>query len=82
MSGLWCGMRIVTAVADGSGRAIVDPDRLSPVVPVLEIDGRPWQPTLSGFTSAPLSLVQETEVFRQPLELARRYVSRTASTRR
>jgi indolepyruvate ferredoxin oxidoreductase len=73
-SGLWCGLKIVTAVADGSGLAVVDHDRLRPVEPVLEVDGAPWQPMLSGFTSAPLSLVQETEVFGNRLELALRYI--------
>ena len=34
--GLWVAMKIVTPVADGTGLASVDPDRLQPVIPVLE----------------------------------------------
>ena len=74
-SGLWTGLKIVTAVADGSGLANVDPHRFTPVVPVLEIDGKPWTPMLSGFVTAPTSLVQEAEVFGPRLELALRYIT-------
>ena len=42
ISGLWAGLKIVTNVADGSGSAIVDPDRMKFVTPVVELDGRPF----------------------------------------
>ena len=73
-SGLWTGLKIVTAVADGSALAQVDPDRFVPVIPLLERDGAPWSPMLSGFVTAPTSLVQEAEVFGPRLELASLYI--------
>ncbi len=73
--GLWVGLKIVTSVADGSGLANVDEGRLRPVRPVLERGGAPWAPLLSGFVSAPTSLIQEAEVFGPRLELAARYIT-------
>jgi indolepyruvate ferredoxin oxidoreductase len=72
--GLWTGLKIVTNVADGSALAQVHPDRIKPVIPVLEIDGQPWHPLLSGFVSAPISLQQEAEIFGPRIELAARYI--------
>ena len=37
--GLWVGLKVVTAVADGTGHANVDPSRLNPIIPQLERDG-------------------------------------------
>ena len=73
-SGLWTGLKIVTAVADGSGLATVDLTRFTPIAPTLEIDGKPWTPMLSGFVSAPTSLLMEAEVFGPRLEMAARYI--------
>ena len=56
-SGLWVGFKIVTNVADGSGTAEVSPDRITPVIPDLLYNDRPYvhqvvarllQPNLSG----------------------------------
>jgi indolepyruvate ferredoxin oxidoreductase len=52
-SGLWTAVKIVTSVADGSGTALVDPNRIRPIVPTLEIDGRPWTPTLTSNIMTP-----------------------------
>ncbi len=74
-AGLWVAMKVTTPVADGSGTALVDPGRFASVTPVLEIDGRAWQPTLSGNVVTPYSALLETEVLGNRLELASRYVS-------
>jgi indolepyruvate ferredoxin oxidoreductase len=73
--GLWVGLKIVTSVADGTGVANIDPDRIRPVVPKLERNGNDWRPMLSGFVSAPISLTQEAEIFGPRRELAERYIS-------
>ena len=36
-SGVWTAVKIVTAVADGSGTALVDPERIRPVMPTLDV---------------------------------------------
>jgi indolepyruvate ferredoxin oxidoreductase len=72
--GLWVGLKIVTAVADGSGAANVAVGRLNPITPVLERDGKPWRPMLSGFVIAPKSLEQEAEIHGPRTELAQRYI--------
>jgi indolepyruvate ferredoxin oxidoreductase len=41
ISGLWVAMKIVTNVADEAGTEEVDPDRVRPVIPTVELDGRP-----------------------------------------
>ena len=40
-SGLWVGLKIVSAVADGSGTIRLDPDRVRPIMPT--IDGETYQ---------------------------------------
>ena len=77
-SGLWTGLKIVTAVADGSGHASVNSDRLHPIIPTLDRDGVPWKPLLSGFVIAPTSLQQEQEVFGPRLELAAAYIEQNS----
>ena len=42
-SGLWVGAKIVTNVADEAGTAEVDPERVNPIIPVVELDGKPFQ---------------------------------------
>src|SRR5512134_191802 len=43
VSGLWVGAKIVTNVADEAGTADVDPDRVSPIIPEVELDGKPFR---------------------------------------
>lgn len=75
-SGLWVGMRIVTPVADGTGIASVGQDRLRPVIPEFEVDGKPWAPKVNGFTLAPASLYQEAEIFGIRIDMAMEYIRR------
>ena len=73
--GLWVGLKIVTAVADGTGAADIGGDRIHPVIPKIEDGDGAWRPMLSGFVSAPTSLTQEAEIFGRRRELAERYIS-------
>ncbi|KKM05580.1 hypothetical protein LCGC14_1752630, partial [marine sediment metagenome] len=71
-SGLWVGMKIVTDVADGAGTAEVSPDRIAPVIPAVELDGRPYEHRVE-LPALPQSLEQERTLYYARLELARRY---------
>ncbi|GAA4898008.1 indolepyruvate ferredoxin oxidoreductase family protein [Actinomycetospora straminea] len=75
VSGLWTALKMVTAVADGSGTVEVDPDRLLPVVPDTVIDGRPWVHTPSAVLLQPSLGPIERDLYRARLELARRYAA-------
>lgn len=72
--GLWVGFKVVTAVADGTGLANVQEDRVRPIIPTLELNGQPFHPSLNGYVLAPASLAQEDEIYGPRTELARRYV--------
>ncbi len=75
LTGLWVAMKITTPVADGSGIAEVSPDRVDPVLPTFEVDGKPWQPTLSGHVGVPFANTLEIEVLGNRIEWAKRYVA-------
>jgi len=72
-SGLWVGVKIVTNVADEAGTAEVDPDRVSPIIPVVELDGKPFQPQINVNLIPPYGLDMERTIHGARLELARRY---------
>ncbi len=73
-SGLWTAVKIVTPVADGTGVAHVAPDRIAPIIPVIEFDGRPWTPSLSGQIGPPFTAEIEAEVIGTRIEMALRYI--------
>src|SRR5690606_8412169 len=62
-SGLWAGLKVVTQVADGTGTAVVHPDRVVPVIPTIEIDGRVFRPRPNGRLITPHSVEMEREIF-------------------
>jgi indolepyruvate ferredoxin oxidoreductase len=72
-SGLWVGMKVVTNVADEAGTALVDLDRVSPIIPVVELDGKPFQPEINVNLIPPYGLDMERTIHGARLELARRY---------
>ena len=80
-SGLWTALKLVTAVADGSGTVEVHPDRLVPVVPDTVIDGRPWVHTPSATLLQPALGPIERDLYRARLEIARRYTAANALDR-
>jgi indolepyruvate ferredoxin oxidoreductase len=71
--GLWSGLKLVTAVADGSGTVDVHPERITPVLPDFEIDGQRFLPHPNGRLIAPHSLDMEREFHEVRTELARQY---------
>ncbi|MFM2077581.1 MAG: hypothetical protein RJA49_1471, partial [Actinomycetota bacterium] len=72
-SGLWVSIKVVESVADGTGTVEVHPDRITPLVPTLEIDGRVWVPRPSGQVLTPYTLDMEREFHEIRLRLAREY---------
>ncbi|MEZ5340373.1 MAG: hypothetical protein R2706_02690 [Acidimicrobiales bacterium] len=73
VTGLWSSMKIVAAVADGSGTVDLSPSRTTPVVPDLTIDGADYHHTPSGQLITPVTLELEREFRTQRTELLRRY---------
>src|SRR5688572_4312846 len=72
-SGVWVGYKLVTAVADGTGTADVHPERVVPVIPTMEFDGKPYVPQPSGKLLTPYTLDIEREFQQVRSELARQY---------
>ena len=75
ISGLWVGMKIVTNVADEVTTAEVGPSRVSPIIPTVELDGRPFEHHINVNLIPPFGLDMERTLFHARLELARRYAS-------
>jgi len=71
--GLWTSIKVVEAIADGTGTVDLHPERIRPVVPTMEVDGRTWVPHPSGKLLTPYTLELEREFHHVRLELARRY---------
>jgi indolepyruvate ferredoxin oxidoreductase len=73
-SGLWTALKIVTSVADAAATAEVAPDRVAPVLPVVEWEGRPFEYTPNGNMLAPASLEMERTLLGPRTETALAYV--------
>ncbi len=72
-SGLWTALKVVAPVADGTGTIELDLDRVQPVIPIMEVNGRPFVPHADGGLLTPHTLELEKELFEVRLELARQY---------
>ncbi len=73
--GLWSGLKLVTPVADGNGTIDCGLDRVVPVLPMIEIDGKPFRPHPNGRLIAPYSVEMEREFFEVRTDLARQYAA-------
>jgi indolepyruvate ferredoxin oxidoreductase len=76
--GLWTAFKVVTNVADESGTVEVGPDRVRPVNPIFEVDGRPFSHTINPTLLAPHSIEMERTIYYHRLEAARRYAAANA----
>ena len=72
-SGAWSAIRIVEVVADGTGTVDLHPDRIVPVIPTIEMNGRAFVPHATGSLLTPRTLELERELHDTRFELVRRY---------
>ena len=72
-SGCWTALKVVTSVADGFGTADVDPSRIHPRLPQLEIDGVPWRHVQQRRLFVPESLEMERDLAYRRHEAAKAY---------
>ncbi len=72
-SGLWAGFKVVAPVADGTGTVDLGLDRVKPVMPSMNYQGRPFVPHADGGLLTPHTLDLERELFEIRIEVARRY---------
>jgi len=70
-SGLWAALKIVADVADGTSTVDLDPERVSPRMPLL--DGQRYAKLPRGRLLGPLTLELEREIVTERLPLAIRY---------
>ena len=71
--GLWTSIKVVEAVADGTGTVELSVDRITPVIPHFEVLGKQFVPHPSGALLTPFTLELEREFQEVRLEMARRY---------
>ncbi len=71
--GVWAAIKVVEAVADGTGSVELHPDRVMPVVPTMQVDGTLWVPYPSGQVLTPHTLELEREFHEVRLKLASQY---------
>ena len=72
-TGLWTSLKIVAAVADGSGTIDVSPDRLQIVLPDMHIDGAPDIHTPDARLLPPTNMLIERDIRTVRFERAQRY---------
>jgi indolepyruvate ferredoxin oxidoreductase len=72
-SGLWSALKVVTNVCDAAGTALVGADRVKPVVPTLEWQGRPYVHQPRAQLLFPWSLEYEQTMVEIRLPLAKLY---------
>ena len=71
--GVWASIKVVEALADGTGSVELHPERINPTIPTMEVDGRLWTPHPSGQLLTPYTLDREREFHEVRLVLARIY---------
>src|SRR5581483_10029105 len=74
-TGCWTGFKVVTAVADGFGSADVATGRISPLLPDVEFDGKPWQHVQRPTFFLPHTVELEGELYEHRHPAARAYAA-------
>src|SRR5262249_60648995 len=74
-TGCWTALKIVTSVAGGFGSADVAADRISPRLPDLEFDGRPWRFAQRATFFLPHTIELEAELYESRLPAAQAYAA-------
>jgi indolepyruvate ferredoxin oxidoreductase len=75
LTGLWTSIKIVAAVADGSGTVDISPDRLQIVVPDMHVDGTPLIHRPDARLLPPHNMEIERDIRTTRFERARRYAA-------
>jgi indolepyruvate ferredoxin oxidoreductase len=73
VSGLWTALKVVTDVADGTSSVDVSADRLTIAKPDLDIDGRRFRHTATGFLMPPATSRLEATLYTERPTIATRY---------
>jgi len=71
--GVWTSIKVVEAVADGTGSVELHPERIRPIVPTMQVDGKLWVPHPSGEIITPYTIALEKEFHEVRLQLASEY---------
>ncbi|MCE9622678.1 MAG: indolepyruvate ferredoxin oxidoreductase family protein [Actinomycetia bacterium] len=71
--GVWAALKIVEAVADGTGSVELQPERIKPIVPTMQVNGQLWVPRPSGEIITPYTVALEKEFHEVRLKLASEY---------
>lgn len=72
-TGLWCALKVVADVADGTASIDLDIDRVQPIVPL--VDGKPYVCVPDGRLLTPNTVDIEREIVEVRYQLARDYAS-------
>ncbi|GAA3469572.1 indolepyruvate ferredoxin oxidoreductase family protein [Nonomuraea roseola] len=72
-SGLWVAIKAVANVVDATATVDLDPERIKPVMPEVQWQGRPYRHTPDATLLTPYSLDMERTLVGPRLELARAY---------
>ncbi len=75
-TGLWSALKIVADVADATATVILDPDRVQPIIPL--VDGERYRHRPDGRLLTPHTVELEQEIVEVRYELARQYASTNA----
>ncbi|MDO8362875.1 MAG: indolepyruvate ferredoxin oxidoreductase family protein [Actinomycetota bacterium] len=71
--GVWVSIKIVDAVADGTGSVELHPERFEPQIPTMEVNGKVWVPRPTGNIITPYTVEIEREFHEVRLQLAQQY---------